>query len=169
MKTISIFLVLVALAVWAMFSVSKAPATTPKAEAKAGEKPFPVQKTDAEWRKILTPQQYHILRQKGTERPFANEFADNHEHGIYKCAACGNELFSSEAKFESGTGWPSFYQPIAPEAVRVREDRTFFMTREEVMCARCGGHLGHVFDDGPQPTGLRYCMNSGAMTFAKAQ
>ena len=126
-----------------------------------------IQKTDAEWQKILTPEQYRVLRKKGTERPFANEYANSHEHGIYKCAGCGRELFRSEAKFESGTGWPSFYEPVAKDAVRIEEDRSFFTTRDEVVCARCGGHLGHVFDDGPKPTGLRYCMNSAAMKFEK--
>lgn len=126
-----------------------------------------VEKSDADWQKSLTPEQYRVLRKKGTERPFANEYANNHEHGIYKCAACASELFNSETKFESGTGWPSFYQPIAQEAVRIEQDRSFFTTRDEVVCARCGGHLGHVFDDGPKPTGLRYCMNSTAMKFEK--
>jgi peptide-methionine (R)-S-oxide reductase len=126
-----------------------------------------VKKTDAEWKQLLTPDQYYVLRRKGTERPFNNAFNGLHDKGIFTCAACGNELFSSEAKFESGTGWPSFYQPIGTDSVTTETDRSFFGTRTEVLCARCGGHLGHVFDDGPKPTGLRYCMNSVAMKFEK--
>ncbi len=126
-----------------------------------------IEKTDAEWKGLLTPVQYHVLREKGTEPPFRNEYNNLHEAGIFKCAACGNELYSSASKFESGTGWPSFYQPIAPDAVRTETDRKFFLKRTEVLCARCGGHLGHVFKDGPKPTGLRYCMNSAAMKFEK--
>jgi len=126
-----------------------------------------VVKTNEEWKKILTPEQYNILREKGTERAFTGATWDNHEKGVYKCAACGLELYASDTKFESGTGWPSFWQPIANDRVTVATDNTHGMTRDEVLCARCGGHLGHVFDDGPKPTGLRYCMNSGAMTFEK--
>jgi len=130
---------------------------------------YKVVKTDAEWKKILTPTQYEILRHAGTERAFTGDTWNNHEAGDYKCAGCGNLLFSSKTKFESGTGWPSFYQPISKTAVKNRADGSDGMDRTEVLCSWCGGHLGHVFDDGPAPTGLRYCMNSGAMKFEKAK
>ena len=128
-----------------------------------------VVKTDAEWKKILTDNQYFILRQKGTEPPFKNEFNDNHKKGNYFCAGCKLPLFSSKAKFNSGTGWPSFYDVINKNRVKEVVDKSLGMVRGEIVCARCEGHLGHLFDDGPQPTGLRYCMDSGAMLFQESK
>ena len=124
--------------------------------------------SDAEWKKRLTPQEYHILREDGTEPSGSGDLLDNHARGIYVCAACGAPLFSSEAKFHSGTGWPSFYEPYEDGRVEKRVDRSLGMTRNEVHCARCGGHLGHVFHDGPPPTGLRYCIDSAALDFIPA-
>ena len=126
-----------------------------------------VQKPDAEWRQELTPQQYRVLREKGTEPPFTGKYWNEHADGVYRCAACGNPLFDAATKFESGTGWPSFFQPIEKGHVGTEEDRSLFMRRTEVHCAKCGGHLGHLFDDGPKPTGRRYCINSASLDLDK--
>lgn len=134
-----------------------------------GSSNFPVRKTDAEWRKQLTEEQYLVTRKKETEKAYTGAYWNNHEKGVYRCVACGQELFSSDTKFESGTGWPSFWAPISKKAILEQEDRSYNMVRTEVVCSRCGAHLGHVFKDGPPPTGLRYCMNSLALHFVKAK
>ena len=126
---------------------------------------FAVVKSEKEWKEILTPEQYHVLHEKGTEPAFSGRYYNNEDKGLYVCAGCGNELFHSDAKFDSGTGWPSFWMPISEKSIIMQSDNSNFMHRTEVLCSRCGGHLGHVFDDGPRPTGLRYCMNSVAMRF----
>jgi|AntRauTorckE6833_2_1112554.scaffolds.fasta_scaffold07172_5 peptide-methionine (R)-S-oxide reductase len=130
---------------------------------------YPFQKSETEWKEILTSKEYRILRDKGTEIPFINEFDDNKREGIYVCRGCGQKLYSSEHKYDSGTGWPSFWEPIADSLVAEEVDNSWFMTRTEIVCSNCGGHLGHVFDDGPDPTGLRYCMNSAAMDFIEKE
>jgi len=127
-----------------------------------------VSKTDEQWREELSPQQYRVLRKAHTEMAFTGKYVHNHEDGYYRCAGCGAELFRSDAKFNSGTGWPSFYEPAVAEAVELRPDNSLFMRRTEVVCRRCGGHLGHVFGDGPAPTGDRYCINSCSLTFEPA-
>ena len=142
--------------------------TYPKPPAVTGKSDeFPVRKTDAEWKKTLTSDQYYILREQGTERPFTGKYHDNHAVGTYYCAADHNLLFTSDTKFESGTGWPSFFAPAAVTSVKVASDNTFGMSRDEIVCAKCGGHLGHVFNDGPKPTGQRYCMDGNALVFEK--
>ncbi|MBP0590109.1 peptide-methionine (R)-S-oxide reductase MsrB [Paraburkholderia sp. LEh10] len=149
---------LAALAHWRAFA-----AGAPDAASGVPER-FEVTHPDAQWRELLTPAQYHVLREEGTERPFSSPLNDEHRSGVFACAGCKLELFSSQTKFDSHTGWPSFWAPL-DHAVATREDASWGMLRTEVHCRRCGGHLGHVFDDGPKPTGLRYCMNGLAMTF----
>jgi peptide-methionine (R)-S-oxide reductase len=149
------------LAVWGVGRLARPSAV------KAAPHPYEVTHTDEEWRKLLTPAQYNVLRQEGTERPFTSPLLNEHRDGTFSCAGCDLPLFSSKTKFESGTGWPSFWTPL-DKAVDEAEDRTFGMVRTAVSCHRCGGHLGHVFPDGPKPTGLRYCMNGVALKFAPA-
>jgi methionine-R-sulfoxide reductase len=169
MKKIFLFS-LTALLLWSCEGNTQTPAkngTTQPVNTKTMNDNTPVQKTEEEWKAILSPDQYQVLRQKGTERPFTGKLLENKEKGMYVCAACGNELFSSDMKFDSHCGWPSFDREIAGGKIKTHTDTTLGMVRTEIMCARCGSHLGHIFDDGPTSTGQRYCVNSISLDFKK--
>ena len=160
---------LIALALAGALALAAAVAPVPKSDKKGSKEVIEkIVKTDDEWKKILTPEQFDVLRKHGTERAFTSPLNNVHQKGVFVCAACGLTLYSSDQKFDSGTGWPSFWAPIDPSHIGTSVDRSFFQVRTEVHCARCGGHLGHVFPDGPPPTGLRYCMNGVAMKFEPA-
>ncbi len=153
------------LALASLALVSLASCAIPRADADKPKPTFEVTKSEAEWKKQLSAPAYDVIREKGTERAFSGAYWNHHEAGVYRCAACGRPLFSSDHKYDSGTGWPSYYQPIDAKAVLAERDDAYGMSRTEVMCSRCGAHLGHVFDDGPKPTGLRYCINSISLAF----
>jgi peptide-methionine (R)-S-oxide reductase len=164
-KIVSVSLLVAA----AVFTCGRGTEAAPTKKIQKGGLPVSqkINKSEAEWQKILSPEQFYILRKQGTERPFTGKYHDHHEKGTYVCAACGTALFESSKKFESGTGWPSFYEPVKGEHVEELSDTSHGMVRVEVRCGKCGGHLGHVFDDGPKPTGLRYCINSASLDFKK--
>lgn len=167
MKTISLLISMLTVGLAAGFSMSVAADQIKvySVEKDAYIMTEKVHKTPEEWRQLLTPEEYSILREKGTERAFTGKYDKHYEHGTYRCAGCGLDLYSSKDKFDSRTGWPSFTAPVAAENIATADDSSFFMTRTELLCARCGGHLGHVFDDGPPPTGLRHCINSASLKF----